>query len=403
MAMILLKKGRLLEPLTHPWPGLTEVEVLVEDGLIKEVAEKISLSTKSGAVEVDLKGGHLLPGLIDLHVHLDNEGIEYAVENRQSDSLRALKAAMFARRTLAAGFTTIRDCGGRNLVNIDLREAIATGYATGPRLLACGRVLTSTAIGNDEVPGMYREADGAEEVRKATREQLAAGADFIKYMGTGSIGHSGSEPGSPTFNYDEVEVMVQEAAKLGRTVAAHAHGTIGIKHALRAGVRTIEHASILDDECLEILKSGNSFIVPTLSAAQALFDTDVSGNAVSMKEKSRWIIETLVDSISRAYKQGLKIGYGTDVGTSYNQHGSNFKEFLWRRDLVGMNPLDILKQATCYNAEILGMADRLGMVTPGFIADLIAVNGDPTADISVMTRPPALVMLGGSLIHMAPL
>ena len=403
MAMILLKRSRLLEPLTHPWPGLMEVEVLVEDGIIKEVAEKIPLSTKSGAVEVDLKGCHLLPGLIDLHVHLDNEGIEYAVENRQSDSFRALKAAMFARRTLEAGFTTIRDCGGRNLVNIDLREAIAAGYVTGPRLLACGRVLTSTAIGNDEIPGMYREADGAEEVRKAAREQLAAEADFIKYMGTGSIGHLGSEPGSPTFNYDEVEVMVKEAAKLGRTVAAHAHGTIGIKHALRAGVRTIEHASILDDECLEILKSGNSFIVPTLSAAQALFDTDVSGNAVSMKEKSRWIIETLIDSISRAYKQGLKIGYGTDVGTSYNQHGSNFKEFLWRRDLVGMTPLDILKQATCHNAEILGMADRLGMVSPGFIADLIAVNGDPTADISVMTRPPALVMLDGSLIHTAPL
>ncbi|MDR1921383.1 MAG: amidohydrolase family protein [Candidatus Adiutrix sp.] len=394
--MILLKDCRLLQPLTEPWAG-EEADILIEADRIKAVDKQVNPGRD--ATIVPMEGRYVLPGLFDLHTHLDNAGIDYHEENQFSEAYRALKSACFARRTQEAGFTTVRDCGARNHADIALREAINEGYVPGPRLLVCGRVLTPTARGNEEIPDQYRVADGVDEVRKAAREQLAAGADFIKYMGTGAIGHVGSLPGAPTFNFDEVRVMVEEADKLGRQVAAHAHGTIGIKHALKARVRTIEHSSILDDECLELLKEGRSFIVPTLSAAKALFDTDAQGRAaLSMKAKSQEIIETLLHSISRAYQAGLKIGFGADLGTSCNHHGLNYNEFRWRHDLLRMKPMDLLLQATRHSAEILCLDDRLGSVTPGKIADLIAVGRDPLADLSVMYAPAPFVMHDGRII-----
>ena len=348
-----------------------------------------------------MTGRWLLPGLIDLHTHLDCEGIEYAEENLLSDTYRGLKSAYFAHQTLLAGFTTLRDVGARNFNDIDLRNAINNGYAVGPRLLVSGRVLTPTAVGNGELPGEYREADGCEEIRKAVREQLAAGADWIKYMGTGAMGHYGSNIGTSLYTLEEVQTMVNEAARYGLYVAAHAHGTEGILYALYAGVRPIEHASMLDDRCIELLKQGKSFIVPTLCAAGELIHCDeIQGRkALSMQRKNKEKLEVILHSLSKAYKAGLKMGYGTDKGTSYNWHGTNYNELRYRHMYLEIPPIDLLLQATRYSAEIIHMEDQIGSIEVGKYADLIAVDANPVNDITVLCKRPCFVMKKGHVIH----
>jgi imidazolonepropionase-like amidohydrolase len=395
--MILLKHCRLIQALTDNWVG-ESADLLVEKDRIKSIEKHIDFLTDIETI--DMRGRWVIPGLIDLHTHLDCAGIEFAEENLLSDADRALKSAYFAKSSLEAGFTTIRDCGARNLNDISLRNAIDKGYLPGPRLVVSGRVLTPTAIGNDELPGEYREADGCEDVRRAVREQVAAGADFIKYMGTGALGHYGSKPGASTYTLEEVKAMVTEADRHGKHVAAHAHGAEGIKYAIWAGVRTIEHASMMDDECLELLKAGTSFIVPTLSAGAVLLEGEgIQGRkAESIRRKSRERFETTLHTIGRAYKLGLKIGFGTDKGTSFNFHGSNYDELRRRRQYLGMEPLDLLLQATRYSAEIIRIDQETGSIAEGKSADLIAVDADPLDDIDVLCRNPGFVMRGGHVV-----
>lgn len=394
--MQLLKNCKLLEELTDE--KLSQGDILVRDGQIEKVAQRIEPT--SDMEVIDMANKWVLPGLIDLHTHLDCEGIEFAEENLLSDAYRGLKAAYFAKRTLLSGFTTLRDVGARNYNDIALRNAISNGYIDGPRLLVSGKVLTPTAVGNEELPGEYREADGCEEVRKAVREQIAHGANFIKYMGTGAMGHYGSNIGTSLYTLDEVRAMVNEADRHGLHVAAHAHGTEGIKYALLAGVRTIEHASMLDDECIELLKKENSFIVPTLCAAGELLNNeDVQGRkALSMHRKNKEKLEMVLHSISKAYKAGLKMGYGTDKGTSYNWHGTNYNEFRYRSMYLHIEATELLLQATRYSAEIIRMEHKIGSIGVGKSADIIAIKDDPRKDITIMCQPPDFVMKEGLLI-----
>lgn len=395
--MLLLKNCNLIEELTENQIG--KGDVLTHNGTIEAVGN--DLPAPPGADTLDMSGKWLLPGLIDLHTHLDCEGIELAEENLLSDTYRGFKAAAFAYKTLRAGFTTLRDVGARNLNDIFLRNAINNGYLPGPHLLVSGRVLTPTAVGNDELPGEYREADGVDEVRKAVREQVAAGADLIKYMGTGAMGHYGSDIGSSLYTQEEVNALVEEATRHGRHVAAHAHGAGGIKTALRAGVRTIEHASMLDDECIELLKKEKSYIVPTLCAAgELLHNETIEGpKALSMQRKNKANLETILHSLSKAYKAGLKMGYGTDKGTSYNWHGTNYNELLYRHEYLGIEPIELLLQATRYSALIIRKDDEIGSIHSGMCADLIAVDDDPIKDITVMCKTPCFVMKSGQIIN----
>ena len=395
--MYLLKNCNLIAELTEG--GLEKGDILVRNDQIESVEQTIS-STSNTEV-IDMTGKWVLPGLIDLHTHLDCEGIEFSEENLLSDAYRGLKSAYFARQTLLAGFTTLRDVGARNLNDIYLRDAINRGYVIGPRMLVSGRVLTPTAVGNEELPGEYREADGCEEIRKAVREQVAAGANLIKYMGTGAMGHYGSNIGASLYTLEEVQAMVHEASRHNLHVAVHAHGTEGILYALLAGVRTIEHASMLDDKCIELLKQEKSFIVPTLSAAgELIHNNEIQGRkALSMQRKNKENLEMILHSISKAYKAGLKMGYGTDKGTSYNWHGQNYNELKYRQMYLGMQPMELLLQATRYSAEIIFMEDKIGSIHVGKFADLIAVNENPLHDISCLCRNPCYVMKEGQVIH----
>lgn len=394
--MLVIKNCRFIPELTDDWKNETG-DIAIEGDEIRAIEKSFSSSNYDVTV-IDAKGNTVLPGLFDLHVHLDLSGGDVLVENKESDSYRVLKALKFAQRTLEAGFTTLRDVGARNHIDIALRNAIQDGLAWGPRLIVAGKIITPTEAGNDYFFGLYQEADGPEEIRKASREQIKAGANFLKYMGTGAIMNPGGQPGTAIYDLEEVKAIVQVAEQHHTFVASHCHGNEGIKNAVQAGVRTIEHGSLINDECIELLKTSNrSFLVPTLSVIKALHD-NTSPGTIFMQEKTDHIFQQALESISKAYQAGLKLGFGTDQGTCFSYHGDNADEFVCRQELIGMKPLDILLQATRYSAEILGMQDQLGSIGVGKKADLIFVAENPLKDIKRMVNSKKMVVLDGKVI-----
>jgi imidazolonepropionase-like amidohydrolase len=281
---------------------------------------------------------------------------------------------------------------------VDLRDAIAQGAIPGPRLLVAGNYVSSTGGAGDarqfslfvDVPTVRNLADGPDEIVKAVRTNFKHGADHIKILATGAVLSKGIPPGQQQYSDDEIRAAVTEAKRWGRVVAAHAHGTEGIKAAIRAGVRTIDHGSMLDDEAIALLKGSNaSYYVPTLYISQV-----VPGDPrvpESERERGRKLRERQLQSFKSALAAGLPIGLATDVPVM--PHGQNAKELSFRVSL-GETPMNALVSATRLNAEILGWSDRVGTVEPGKLADLVAVPGDPLQDITVTERV-AFVMKGG--------
>jgi imidazolonepropionase-like amidohydrolase len=396
--MLLIRNCRLIRELTEDYDDPC-ADVIIEGRYITDISGKVE-NPSSDLTIIDAAGRTLLPGLLDIHVHLDMQAgeVDSLEENMEPDALRVLKAAKFAGDYLAAGFTTIRELGARNHIDLSLRAAINAGYITGPRYHACGRIITPTEAGNDFYASMYKEADGVAEVIKAARGELKAGADFLKFMATGAIMAPAGDPEASIYNLDEIKALVHEAGKRGTYAAAHCDGRQGIRDAIAGGVRTIEHASLIADDSIEKLLNLDSYIVPTLLANKTTIDNSQNVNREMMERQLR-LKEEIITCISRAYRAGLKMGFGTDAGTYYNYHGKNAQEFLVRRDWIGMANIDMLLQATKYSAEIIGKDQEIGTVKKGKYADLILVDGDPVEDITLMLSGISMVMKDGKVIR----
>jgi len=395
-----VKAARLIDG--RGGPPLSPAMVLVEGDRVAQVGS--SVAVPAGARVIDLGGATLLPGLIDLHTHLtDRFGVHWEEAlTTTTPPEAALWGAKNARDTLLAGFTTCRDMGPSwPFVDVALRNAIDQGAVPGPRLLVAGNYVSSTGGAGDarqfsiyvDVPIVKNLADGPEEITKAVRTNFKNGADFIKILATGAVLSKGISPGSQQYSDAEIRAAVEEANRWGRPVAAHAHGAAGIKAAIRAGVRTVDHGSYLDDEAVALLVKSErrTFYVPTLYTSESILSGQVSSIPASEVERERQIRDIQYAGFRRALAAGIPIGFGTDAAVI--PHGKNAHELTIRVGF-GEKPMAALTSATSLNAEILGWSDRVGSVEKGKFADLVAVAGDPLQDVTEMERV-RFVMKGG--------
>lgn len=406
---IVLRAARLFDGSsdTLQTPGI----IVVEDGRIAGVGA--SAPRKPGAREIDLGDTTLLPGFMDAHVHLTGQSSSDDRQDLIDDWSRtpaetALHATKYLRATLEAGFTTVRDLGSSAFLDVAMRNSIARGEIAGPRILAASKGLGSVGGHCDPMNGMApdffgREPDwrdgvvsGAENARQAVRYNVKYGADLIKICATGGVLSRNGDVDSPQLTQAEVNAIVDEAHAKGRKVAAHAHGATGAKRAIRAGIDSIEHGSFLDDEALTMMKEKRTFYVPTLHAFWSLQESLKKGGVMDPRTKlklsmaARRIDETFRSAVSR----GIRVAFGTDAGVGV--HGTNAEEFVLMVK-GGLKPIDALRAATSIDAELFGVAKDLGTLEPGKIADIVAVPGDPTADIAV-TRNVLFVMKYGKIV-----
>jgi imidazolonepropionase-like amidohydrolase len=350
--------------------------------------------------EVDLTGKYILPGLIDCHVHIACECFPDSVLNGPW-GWTSLVMLRHAQNTLAAGITTIRDVGGRHHLEFSLRKAVEAGMFAAPRMSLAGKLLSITSTGNEWYEGMYREADGVDEVRKAAREQLKAGADLIKVLATGAVLAPGEKPGAAQFEMEEIRAAVVEAAKVGKIVAAHAHGIEGIRNAVEAGARTIEHGTYLnqDPRVMERMAKEGIFLVPTLKAGFDIIEGDKPGIPDWIMEKSKETQEDAMLSLRRAHEMGVPIAMGTDAATPYNFHGENALELEYMSQ-AGLSAMDCIVASTQNAARALGWENRLGTLEAGKLADLIIVGQDPLKDLKSLANRNNIqhVMQGGKFV-----
>ena len=366
--------------------------ITIENNRIAEVGKGPGPAKKNGYEVMDLEGRCVLPGMIDCHVHLCIDGSADPMQSLQKDSaaMITLKAARHAHLSLLAGVTTVRDLGSVNGISGSLRDAINLGIVIGPRIVSTNQAVCITGGQGWQ---FSRQADGADGVRQAVREQIRAGADAIKMMATGGVITQGVEPGSPQFTLEELKAGAEEAHKAGRKIAAHAQGQEGIKDSLRAGFDTIEHGIFLDDEAIGLLLEKRATLVPTLSAPFNIMEKgDKSGIPAFIIEKTRKVKDAHVDSIKKAYKAGVTIASGADTGTPFNGHGENLRE-LELLVGIGLSPMEAIVSATRVAAETLGLGSRLGTIEPGKWADLIVVEEDPLKDIAVLQRKEKIVVV----------
>jgi len=372
---------------------------VVRDGRIEAlVAEGTEVA---GSEPLDCAGCHILPGLIDCHVHItasgDANGLDVA--RMESAPVRAWKAAENARRTLEAGFTTVRDLGAKEHLNIHLAGAIDSGLIPGPRILAAGMGVTMT--GGHGHGFIAREADGPDEVRKAVREQLRAGAKAIKLFASGGVLTPGVDPRSPSFTQDELAAGVEEAHKAFRVVGAHAQASDGIKNAIRAGVDSIEHGVWLDEEAIELMVQRGTYLVATLIAPYLIskggLDAGIPAFAVA---KSDRVLQDHMASFERAVKAGVRVAMGTDQGTPLSRPGENAQEIV-RIAEHGLSPGAAIMAATKWASELLRIDGETGNLRPGLAADILVVDADPLGDLTVLTQDERIraVLKGGEVVR----
>ena len=373
--------------------------VVVNDDRITQIGSSKSTPIPEDAKQVDLTGKYLIPGLIDCHIHLDLHGMpDTYQENLIEDKLRTLRAAKEMEQTLRAGFTTVRSVGSVNFIDMAVKQGVEQGYVLGPRILAAGKIITMTSSGTEYFSGMYREADGPDECRKAAREQLKKGADFLKLMATGAVMNPGSKPGAAELEVDEIRAIVEEGLKLGKHTAAHAHGADGIRNAVEAGVRTIEHGTLADDHALEMMQRKGAFLVATLSPRR-LFLENAEHIPPFIVEKSKAMMEDTIKLVGRALKAGVQVAMGTDAGTNFNYHGLNAHEIVYLVEQNMMSPQQAITAATHTAARAIMMDHELGVLEPGKRADMLILDENPLDNIRILLDQSKFkVVLGGNII-----
>jgi len=398
-----VQAGRLL---ADPATGKVETSrtLVVQDGKVLRVED--GFTTASGARVIDLRDSFVLPGLIDSHVHLTSEnGPNQRLERfTKTKSDLALDGAWYALKTLKAGFTTVADLGGPNESVFALRDAIKAGRVPGPRIIAAGSAISVHGGHGDPANAMPEDlvhvfrptsvCSGADDCRRAVREQVRSGADIIKITATGGVLSPTAAGLAKQFSDEELKAIIEAAHSMGRKVTAHAHGKDGIDAFLRAGGDSIEHGTYIDGESIKLLKASGAWLVPTLMAGDFVVREASKPDTYllpAQRDKALIAGPLMIDMTRRAYQGGVKIAFGTDTGVS--AHGDNAGEFALLVK-AGFTPLDAIRSATVWAAEHLGLSAVVGSLVPGKQADLIAVKGDPLTDVTELTRV-RFVMKGG--------
>jgi imidazolonepropionase-like amidohydrolase len=402
-----VRAGRLVD--VGSGEVLPDQVITVRGDRIEAVQPAVAAAPDPDAI--DLSSKTVLPGLMDMHAHLigmDEGSGTYADLVMRSAAEEAYTGVPHARDTLEAGFTTVRDVGTfRAFVDIALRNAIEGGGVRGPRMACAGAYVTSSTGGGD-IPGLavdvdavlprdlrFGVANSVTDVRRVVREILHRGADLIKVIATGAVLTEGTTPGAPEFTEEEIRAAVEEASYYGAHVAAHAHGAEGIKNAVRAGVRSIEHGSLMDDEAIELMAERGTYLVADVYNGDYIADI---GRREGWSESSlRKNDETTVaqrEGFEKAVRLGVKIAYGTDSGVYPHRFAGRQMAKMVKH---GMTPMQAIRSATTVSAELLGWEDRVGAIEPGRFADVIAVDGDPLEDITELERV-TFVMKGGEVI-----
>lgn len=412
MAHTLIHNGTLIDG--HGGPPVAEAAILIRDDRIEAVGPEGSLHVPSeGVRRIDAAGGHLLPGLIDTHVHLMLEHVDLQKMLSTPFSLNFYLAIDRMQRTLAAGITSVRDAGGADL---GLKRAVETGVVPGPRMQISTAILSTTGghvdfwmvSGTDldvipmrSHPGLPRGiCDGVEGVRAKVREVLRAGADVVKICTTGGVMSPTDHPEFVQFSPAELDVVVQEAAaRRGIKVMAHAQGAEGVKNAVRAGIHSIEHGIYLDDEAIDLMLEHGTFLVPTLLAVVAAIESAEAGATLppNALDKAREVIDVHRSSIQRAHAAGVKIAMGTDAGVM--PHGTNLRELGLMVD-IGMTPMEAIVASSKTAAACMGWQGQVGTLEPGAFADVVVMNRDPLDDVRTFEDPEAIscVLKAGDVV-----
>lgn len=373
---------------------LSEKTIVVSGNKIKSIQNGFTTGSDNDRV-IDLKAKTVLPGFIDMHVHIESESGPKAYMDRftKNEADIAFQSSVYAKRTLMAGFTTVRDLGGTG-VNIALRNAVDNGLVEGPRIFTAGKSIATTGGHADPTNGMKKSLMGdpgpgegvvnsPEDGKKAVRQRYKEGSDVIKITATGGVLSVAKNGKNPQFTIEEIRAITDTAKDYGMLTAAHAHGDEGMQRAIKGGIRTIEHGSYMSEETMELMKQYNAYLVPTITAGKQVEEkAKIPGFFPEVvAQKAREIGPLIQGTFGKAYKKGVAIAFGTDAGVF--PHGLNAKEFGYMVE-AGMPIREALASATVTNADLLGMGDALGQLKEGFLADVIAVNDNPYTQVETL-------------------
>lgn len=392
---VYLHCGQLID--TEKGKVLTKKTIIVSGKTIKSIQNGYVDSENTLDIVVDLKSKTVMPGLIDMHVHIENEynPARYMDQFTANEADVAFKSVNYAETTLMAGFTTVRDLGGTG-VNIALRNAINNNTIVGPRIFTAGKAIATTGGHADPTNGRKKLLMGdpgpeqgvinsPDEARKAVRQRYKNGADNIKITATGGVLSVAKNGQNPQFTIEEVKAICETAKDYGMIIAAHAHGDEGMQRAVIGGVTTIEHGTKMSTKTMDLMKEYGTYFVPTITAGKAVAENaKIEGFYPEIiVPKALEIGPKIQSTFAKAYKRGVPIAFGTDAGVF--PHGQNAKEFGYMVE-IGMPAMEALQSATITNAKVLGLSDQLGQIKPNYIADIIAIDVNPLEDISTMER-----------------
>jgi imidazolonepropionase-like amidohydrolase len=403
-----VKAGKLFDSQTGTYRS--DVVLVIQGERIQSV-EPASFEPPPGAHILDLSHAYVLPGLIDCHVHLGSRADHYAEISHFQDTPfdSAIVAVVNARKTLEAGFTTVRDLGSRPFLAVDLRKNIDAGLIPGPRIVASGPGISITG-GHGDLNNYspqtsqsmfpqqrdFKIADGVEQVQQTVRAQVKYNVDVIKIMASGGVLSKGDQPGAPQYSFEELKIAAETAHQAGRKIAAHAHGAQSIKWAIQAGIDSVEHASLVDDEGIRLAKEHGTYFVMDIYNDDYILNTAPKyGIPEELLVKERALGQLQRENFRKAFHGGVKMAFGTDAGVY--PHGDNARQFHYMV-MYGMSPAEAIRTATWNAADLLGRSADVGSLIPGHYADLIAVTDDPLSHVEVLEHI-SLVMKGGTVVR----